>query len=84
MSAIEQQKNAQAYNDYPYEYTLLQPFSQKPSYYGGNYYDADGSSKSIRSTSRSTRSAVKMVTGDTSAVLCASDRVMRNRRRRYV
>ena len=48
MKAIEKQSNAQVYEDYSYEYTLLKPFTVKPPENGAVYNDADQSTKSVK------------------------------------
>ena len=48
MKAIEKQSNAQVYEDYSYEYTMLKPFTVKPPENGTVYNDADQSTKSVK------------------------------------
>jgi len=48
VKAIEKQSNAQVYEDYSYEYTLLKPFTVKPPENGAVYNDADQSTKSVK------------------------------------
>mmetsp|Transcript_30124 Transcript_30124/g.54594 ORF Transcript_30124/g.54594 Transcript_30124/m.54594 type:complete len:469 (+) Transcript_30124:101-1507(+) len=69
--AIEKQKNAQAYDNYSYEYTLLKPFAKKHDMKHGND-DLDASTRSVKFRSKSVRHSISM--------LSSSERVMSSRR----
>ena len=65
--AIEKQKNAQAYDNYSYEYTLLKPFAKKH-----DMYDNDHLGGSVKFPSKNVRHTISM--------LSSSERVMSSRR----
>mmetsp|Transcript_4014 Transcript_4014/g.7669 ORF Transcript_4014/g.7669 Transcript_4014/m.7669 type:complete len:474 (+) Transcript_4014:208-1629(+) len=69
LASINQQDNAQAYDNYSYEYTLLKPFTQ-----------ADGGNNELDSSTRSVRLSKKAKAAREMMALSSSERVPRKRR----